>query len=76
MLTLPRWRTVLALVQKAHYRSTNVMKLHAAVDVYVALGHVKEVQHEVLKKLGSLLSHPFPKASSALRRTFMVANKT
>ena len=75
VLTVPRWRTLLALVQKAHYKTTNVMRLHAAVDVYVALGQVEQVRHEVLKKLTSLLSHPFPKVISSLLWMYVVTNQ-
>ena len=74
-LTDVRWRNLLALVQKAHYKTNNVVKLHAAVDVYVALGEVEQIRHEVFKKLVSLLSHPFPKVICSLRRGFTDANQ-
>jgi hypothetical protein len=38
-------------------------KLVSAVDVYVGLGLVSPFREDILKKIISLLSHPFPRVS-------------
>ena len=50
-----KWRTMLSRVQKSHYKSTIAQRLLAAIAVYRALGTVKEVRVEVLKKLQSMI---------------------
>ncbi|KAL9061181.1 MAG: hypothetical protein Q9162_000326 [Coniocarpon cinnabarinum] len=54
------WRTLLALVQKSHFKSTNLQKLLAAVNIYGSLVEITEIRHLVLAKIISTLSHPFP----------------
>ncbi|KZF23312.1 hypothetical protein L228DRAFT_282050 [Xylona heveae TC161] len=54
------WRALLSLVQKAHYKSTNMPKLSAAIQVYAGLGEIPAIKQESLSKLLSLLLHPFP----------------
>jgi len=52
------------LVQKAHFKSTSIPKLTAAVKVYRSLALVEgasEVKAEVVKKLVGMLMHPFPR---------------
>lgn len=56
-----RWRNLLSLVQKAHFKSNNMHKLHIALDVYRGIAEVEAVRPEVLKKVSSMLLHPYPK---------------
>ena len=60
------WRKFLSLVQKAHFKSTSLPKLLAAVNVYAGLAEVQEIRKEVLKKLVSMLGHPFIKIRAAV----------
>ncbi|SLM39571.1 Tubulin-specific chaperone D, C-terminal [Lasallia pustulata] len=61
-----KWRNLLALIQKSHFKSGNVHKLEAAVKVYTGLASVKVVQQDVLAKLCSMLLHPFPQIRNAV----------
>ena len=56
-----KFRTLLFLVQKAHFKSSNVSKLLAAVDVYGGLYEIEELKKNVLEKLAGMLQHPFPR---------------
>lgn len=58
------------LVQKAHYKTSNVRKLEAAVKVYSGL---MEVYPAVLQKLSSMLLHPFPKVRGQVADVLWVA---
>ena len=60
-----RWRNLLSLVQKSHFKSTHVHKLHLALDVYRGLADVVNIRTDVMSKLVSMLLHPFPKVSPA-----------
>ncbi|MCJ1251940.1 hypothetical protein MMC30_009178 [Trapelia coarctata] len=68
--TALNWRKMFSLVQKAHYKSGNVHKLSATIDVYVGLCSIKSIRSEVQLKLAGMLLHPFPnirnKAADAL----------
>lgn len=57
----PVFRRVFILVQKSHFRSSNIARLEAAVQVYAALSRLEPLRNDVLKKLSSLLLHPFPR---------------
>ncbi|KAL1967896.1 hypothetical protein VTN77DRAFT_2313 [Rasamsonia byssochlamydoides] len=54
-------RKLFVLVQKAHYKSSNIPRLEAAIRVYAALSRVASIRMDVLKKLTSMLLHPYPK---------------
>ncbi|PYH44553.1 tubulin-specific chaperone D [Aspergillus saccharolyticus JOP 1030-1] len=61
------------LVQKAHFKTTNMARLEAAVKVYAPLSRtsgagdsVGQLRREVLKKMTGLLLHPFPRIRSAV----------
>ncbi|MCJ1477614.1 hypothetical protein MMC13_006287 [Lambiella insularis] len=51
-------RNVFYLTQKCHYKSGNIQRLKAAVDVYLSLVEYKAVRKEVLLKVASMLLHP------------------
>jgi len=57
--------TVLSLTQRAHFKSTSLPKLLSCVHIYLHLAGVGEIRNEVLKKLVSMLLHPFPKVRKA-----------
>ncbi|KAF2083171.1 hypothetical protein K490DRAFT_52336 [Saccharata proteae CBS 121410] len=67
-----KWRNLLSLVQKAHYKSNNMHKLHLAMDVYRGLADVPVIRADVLTKLTSMLLHPFPKIRIAAAETLFV----
>lgn len=52
---------LLSYVQKAHFKSTHIQKLHLALDVYRGLGTIPTTRSETLAKVSSMLLHPFPK---------------
>lgn len=54
-------RKLFVLVQKAHYKSSNIPRLEAAIRVYSALSRVPSTRMDALKKLTSMLLHPYPK---------------
>ncbi|KAK4988590.1 hypothetical protein LTR66_007276 [Elasticomyces elasticus] len=57
-----RWRTLLALVQKSHFKSNSIPKLLAAISVYRGLAGVSVTHGDVMKKLvGMLRTNPYPK---------------
>lgn len=57
----PVFRNVFVLVQKAHFRSSNLARLEAAVKVYAALAGLEPLRADASKKLTVLLLHPFPR---------------
>lgn len=65
------WRSILVLTQKAHYQSTNVQKLEAAIKVYAGLLDVDSLRAPVTKKLLSMLLHPFPKVRRLIARSYV-----
>ncbi len=62
-----KWRSFLSLIQKSHFKSTNISKLIAALHVYRGLAEVQAVRVDVLLKLANMLLHPFPKVSKQLQ---------
>ncbi|KAJ5315463.1 hypothetical protein N7476_005770 [Penicillium atrosanguineum] len=57
----PIFRSVFVLVQKAHFRSSNIARLEAGVKVYGAMARLGPLRNGVLKKMIGLLVHPFPR---------------
>jgi hypothetical protein len=55
------FRTLLSYVQRAHFKSTHIQKLHLALDVYRGLGSIPATRADTLAKVTSMLLHPFPK---------------
>ncbi|KAJ5408904.1 hypothetical protein N7509_002787 [Penicillium cosmopolitanum] len=60
----PIFRQVFILVQKSHFRSSNISRIEAAVKVYAALSRLGPLRADSLKKLTGLLLHPFPRVRS------------
>ncbi|OJD35564.1 beta-tubulin cofactor d [Diplodia corticola] len=69
-----KWRNLLSLVQKAHFKSNNMQKLYLALDVYRGLSDVQVIRQEVRTKLASMLLHPFPKVRVAAAETLFVVS--
>ena len=61
-----RWRKLLSLIQKSHYKSNNMQKLHMALDMYRNLADIQTIRKEVVGKVTSMLLHPFPKVSNTI----------
>ncbi|KAK8161036.1 tubulin folding cofactor D C terminal-domain-containing protein [Phyllosticta citrichinensis] len=59
-----KWRTLLSLVQKSHFKSNNIAKLHLALDAYRGLANVPAIRPDIMTKLSSMLLHAFPKVVS------------
>ncbi|KAL3472084.1 tubulin folding cofactor D C terminal-domain-containing protein [Aspergillus californicus] len=57
----PSLKTVFIQVQKAHFKSSNIARLEAAIRTYAPLSRLEQVRGEVLKKLTGMLLHPFPR---------------
>lgn len=62
-LTSPSLRRLFVLVQKAHFKSSNIARLEAAVRTYAPLSRIEQLHAEVLKKMTAMLLHPFPRVS-------------
>jgi hypothetical protein len=62
-----KWRSLLSSVQKSHHKSSDVVKLLAAVSVYRGLAGVESIRGEVVKKLLSMLAtNPYPRIRVAV----------
>ncbi|KAF4556425.1 Tubulin folding cofactor D-like protein [Elsinoe fawcettii] len=67
------WRILLSRVQKAHFKSSIVSKLIAAVEVYRSLARVDSIREEVIKKLfGMAKTNPFPRVRYAAAEALWV----
>lgn len=64
----PIFRQVFILVQKSHFRSSNISRIEAAVKVYAALSRLGPLRADSLKKLTGLLLHPFPRVSVSIHK--------
>ncbi|KJK68474.1 Tubulin folding cofactor D C terminal [Aspergillus parasiticus SU-1] len=59
------YRKLFVLVQKAHFKSSNIARLEAAIKVYAPLSRLEPLRADVLKKMTSMLLHPFPRVRNA-----------
>ena len=49
------------MVQKAHFKSNNIPRILAAIEVYQALAEIPTTRADTLKKLASMLkTNPYP----------------
>lgn len=62
----PSFRKVFILTQKAHFKSSNIARLEAAIKVYAPLARLEQLRPDVLKKLSGMLLHPFPKVRAVV----------
>lgn len=60
------FRVLLSNIQKAHFKSTHIQKLHLALDVYRGLSTLSKTREDTITKVVSMLLHPFPKVSLSL----------
>ncbi|KAI9370607.1 tubulin folding cofactor D C terminal-domain-containing protein [Aspergillus egyptiacus] len=68
----PSLRKLFVLVQKAHFKTSNIARLEAAIRAYTPLSRLHQVRADVLKKLTGLLLHPFPRVrATAAEHLFM-----
>jgi hypothetical protein len=58
------FRSLLSYIQKSHFKSTHIQKLHLALDVYRGLGTIPATADDTLTKVVNMLLHPFPKVCS------------
>jgi hypothetical protein len=62
-----KWRSLLLTVQKSHFKSNDIARIIAAVQVYTGLAQIFSIREEVLKKLFSMLkTNPFPRVRFAV----------
>ncbi|KAH7395192.1 tubulin folding cofactor D C terminal-domain-containing protein [Phaeosphaeria sp. MPI-PUGE-AT-0046c] len=66
------FRSLLSNIQKAHFKSTHVQKLHLALDVYRGLGLIPATASDTLTKVTSMLLHPFPKIRMSAAETLWI----
>ncbi|KAL9088436.1 MAG: hypothetical protein Q9165_006160 [Trypethelium subeluteriae] len=67
-----KWRNLLSLVQKSHYKSSSIPKILAAINCYRGLAEIDATREDVLRKLRSMLKHPFPKVREAVVETLFI----
>ena len=66
------WRRLFTEVRKAHFKSGNVQKIEAAVNIYAGMMAVPRVRTEVQEKLCSMLLHPYPRIRNAAADALLV----
>ncbi|KAL1303547.1 hypothetical protein AAFC00_006919 [Neodothiora populina] len=72
-LTDLSWRNLLSAVQRSHFKSSNIPKILAAIEVYRNLASVPSIRPEVLKKLVSMLrTNPYPTVRVAVAESLFV----
>ncbi|OKL56274.1 hypothetical protein UA08_08481 [Talaromyces atroroseus] len=69
-------RKLFILTQKAHFKSSNIPRLEAAIKVYAALSRSPALQVDTLKKLTTMLLHPYPKIRMAVSDSLYMTTKS
>ncbi|KAF2031567.1 beta-tubulin cofactor d [Setomelanomma holmii] len=69
------FRSLLSLIQKAHFKSTHMQKLHLAIEVYRGLGCLPNTRQDTLSKVTSMLLHPFPKIRMMAAETLWILTR-
>ncbi|PWY95857.1 hypothetical protein BO94DRAFT_482772 [Aspergillus sclerotioniger CBS 115572] len=64
--SVPSLRRLFVLVQKAHFKSSNIARLEAAVRTYAPLSRIEQLHTDVLKKMTAMLLHPFPRVRNTV----------
>ncbi|KAI1946891.1 hypothetical protein LOZ12_003264 [Ophidiomyces ophidiicola] len=59
-----RSRKLFVLTQKFHFKCSNIPRIEAAVKLYAVLLRQNSIRMDVLKKMISMLLHPYPKIRS------------
>lgn len=73
--TLPT-RKLWNIVRKAHFRSTSIRKLEAAVKIYGVLAAQGEMRQNAIGKLKDLLLHSYPTVGYCCHRNFVLIVET
>ncbi|PWY84933.1 hypothetical protein BO70DRAFT_395611 [Aspergillus heteromorphus CBS 117.55] len=63
---VPSLRKLFVLVQKAHFKSSNILRLEAAARAYASLSRIEQLRTDVLKKMTAMLLHPFPRVRNTV----------
>ncbi|KAE8350619.1 tubulin folding cofactor D C terminal-domain-containing protein [Aspergillus coremiiformis] len=66
------YKKLFVLVQRAHFKSSNIGRLEAAIKVYAPLSRLGPLRAEVLKKMTAMLLHPFPRVRNAVAEYFFM----
>ncbi|MCJ1383831.1 hypothetical protein MMC17_006945 [Xylographa soralifera] len=66
------WREAFVLVQKCHFKSGNLHKVKAAIDVYVGLSRCLVIRKEVFLKLSNMLLHPSASIRNKVAESLMI----
>ncbi|KAL4890210.1 tubulin folding cofactor D C terminal-domain-containing protein [Aspergillus ambiguus] len=61
-------KRLFVLAQKAHFKTSNMARLEAAIRVYAPLSRLPPLQADVLKKMTAMLLHPFPRVRNLEER--------
>ncbi|MCJ1312592.1 hypothetical protein MMC25_006266 [Agyrium rufum] len=69
------WKKLLFAVKKAHFKSTNLPKLKAAVDTYSGLCSIETVRNDVIEKLKTMLVHPYPMVRNLVADTLFAVTQ-
>ncbi|CAK43174.1 uncharacterized protein An18g02440 [Aspergillus niger] len=69
-------RKLFVLIQRAHFKSSNIARLEAAVRAYAPLSRIEQLHTEVIKKMTALLLHPFPRVSLTILSAACTANQS
>ncbi|GKZ20060.1 hypothetical protein AbraIFM66951_008219 [Aspergillus brasiliensis] len=64
--SIPSLRKLFVLVQRAHFKSSNIARLEGAVRTYAPLSRIEQLHTEVIKKMTALLLHPFPRVRNTV----------
>ncbi|EEP80406.1 conserved hypothetical protein [Uncinocarpus reesii 1704] len=56
------FRKLFLLVQKSHFKSSNIPRIEAAIKLYSTLLRQETIRKDVMKKMISMLLHSYPKA--------------
>lgn len=76
ILTSNSLRKLFVLIQRAHFKSSNIARLEAAVRAYAPLSRIEQLHTEVIKKMTALLLHPFPRVSLTIPSAACTANQS
>ncbi|PYH96298.1 hypothetical protein BO71DRAFT_321191 [Aspergillus ellipticus CBS 707.79] len=65
---VPSLRKLFVIIQKAHFKSANILRLEAAVRAYAPLSRIQQLHTDVFKKMTAMLLHPFPRVRNLEER--------
>ncbi|KAK2858509.1 hypothetical protein FQN49_004661 [Arthroderma sp. PD_2] len=68
-------RNLFRLVQKFHFKSTNIPRIEAALRVYYCLHSYDTMRKDVVSKMANMLLHPYPKIRVLASQCLFVQTK-